>query len=633
MLVFLFGIAALTVDGSLNYLDRRALRAASDAAALSGAERVSEGEATAQNTAMSYAFLNLGLTLPADAAHTCTGDALNPGGLGAHICVVSFGGYTITVTTNYSPANPIANPYSASASVSVDITHAKPQSGFAAVIGTSSVTVGAHSAATSQSGTRTYPFAIATRFLTTYGSTDQTAFGAVLVALCSKGGTGGFAVQSGNNGGLYQNGGSHLVLGSSVDTSSGTTIYQTAQALLGADNATLAGQKCVGGVSSQDPLDASLGLKDRVNFNPADPNYNWGFGFNAGPTGCASSDPSVSPPATCQISSVGTNNWQDVPCWDASSAVNNVSTTTAYYDAFDDKIHPNPPLPTPSACMPPNTHEGSYPYSMFTGFPPFAAPDGIIKAVDPNASVPASIPVGAGALSAGGGITQVTFNASSPQNQYFTGYSGSNADLQFTPGWYAFDGNFKVDPDTFECMSTPVRPKYEGCVFVFRNGAQLDMKNKTALICSKSVANHLGCAFEMTDGAGSAKATINFSNGTAVSLDPVAYTPTNPTTRTCNGFPNQSCMPIVHSLDNQDCTGGVLLCAVTLKQPSTTFKIGGTIYCPNGIYSADANTAPTSGQVVCDSVILQGGNASLGSGVSYKGSLVAPIPGAPFLFE
>ena len=95
-----------------------------------------------------------------------------------------------------------------------------------------------------------------------------------------------------------------------------------------------------------------------------------------------------------------------------------------------------------------------------------------------------------------------------------------------------------------------------------------------------------------------------------------------------------SCMPIVWSSDNNNCfIGANGPCAVDLGQSGSTFAVGGTIYAPNGIYSANANAAPTSGQVIADTVVLQGGNSSAGSGVAYQGSVVAPIPGASFLFE
>jgi len=627
MLVLLFGIAAIAVDGSLNYLDRRQLHAASDAAALSGAGAVSSGPATAQETAMIYAFQNLGVNWPATTP--CTGDVSNPGPTpkSASVCTVTFGGYTVTVKNDYTPLNPVANPYSASASVAVDISHSKAQSGFAAALGTTAVPVASHSAATSQSGFHNFPFAVATRLLALNGNVDQVAYGAVLIAQCSKGGTGGFSVQSGQNGGLFATNASHLVLGSSIDSTSGTTYYQSAQAVVAADQSTK--PTCSGGATNQNPLTTSTGAKDLVTFNSANPRYNFAFGFNSGPTGC--SDPTVPSVAqyltNCQLNSTGDGLWQDRPCWTA----NDVKTSTGTYDAKTDLIVPG----TASACSnanspaSPGPREGSFPDSQFGGFPPFPDPISIVNTSDPSYSIPSGTAgMTTGSLAASGSIP---FSST----RVYTGYgAGSNADLKFSPGWYVFDGSFKVDPKTFECMNSPVLSSpvpYSGCVFVFRNGASMDIHGGgNTLECSSSHGAHLGCAFRFSDN-GAAKATMTLDQGADVYMRPVSY-PQAGNLRSCGLTPLSVCMPLIYSLDTNDCIANSTPCAVDLKN-SGSFKVGGTIYVPNGIYSSDSNASPASGQVVADTLLLQGGSVSSGSGVAYESNLVAPTPGAPFLFE
>lgn len=640
MLVFLFGIAALTVDGSLNYLDRRVLRAASDAAALSGAGVVSQGNATAQNTAMSYAFLNLGQTLPADAAHTCTADAANPGGLGANQCVISFGGYTITVTTDYNPANPVANPYSPSASVAVDISHAKPQSGFAAVIGTSSVTVGSHSAATSQSGFQSFPYAIATRLLSIKGSVNQFAFGSVLISQCSKGGTGLFKTSSGQNGGIYINGGSNLVLAQSLDSSSGTNVYQSAQAVVSADQTTRL--NCTS-TPNLNPLTPAAGATDQVTFSQANSHYNAAFGFNTGPTppGLCADTTGPNFPSPCQDNPVGDGAWQDNTCWTAGAFP--IETSSAYFDAADGLIHPSssPPIaPCANGNGPwPNhgTREGSFKDTEFSKFPPFPDPVGLVQNADTSRAV---LSVGQTGGANPGGIPLGSGSISFSTTTWYSSYSGGNQDLKFAPGWYVFDGNFTIAPKTFQCMDTPAlsgRP-YLGCVFVFRNGASLEVGgNSAAIECSPKIAGHLGCAFQLSDGSG-AYATLFAHQSAAVDLTPVVYFPSERDPNgTCgvDGAGNPVfgvCMPIIYSTDNEDCTSSGT-CAVDFANLGSNMNVGGTIFIPNGMYAATQNAGPSSGQVVADTIVLQGGSSSFGSAVAYRNSLVAPVPGAPFLFE
>ena len=74
-------------------------------------------------------------------------------------------------------------------------------------------------------------------------------------------------------------------------------------------------------------------------------------------------------------------------------------------------------------------------------------------------------------------------------------------------------------------------------------------------------------------------------------------------------------------------------CAVAMTQSGGVFNVGGTFFVPHGIMNVFANAGPTSGQVIADTLQLQGGSSSLGGAVAYKGSLVAPVPGAAVLFE
>jgi len=609
MLVFLFGIAALAVDGSLNYRDRRVLRAASDAAALSGAGVLAQGNAAAaQNSAMIYAFFNLGLTLPGGPLYTCTGDAFNPGGSGADICVISFGGYIITVTTNYTPLNTSANPYPGPSNVSVDIVHQNPQSGFASLTGTTAVTVGAHSAATVQTSVKSFPFALATRYLNISGNGSVGTLGAAIIGECSKEGTGGF-VSNSQNGGIYFNGGTEFDIGSSTDGA----LYQSAQALLMADGKTRS--TCTGGASNQNQNRGWANLSDMVKFDPSDSNkYNWFFGFNSGPPNC---NLSTSSAATCELTATGVgSNWEDNPCWTTPKA-SDVSLTPATYDAATGMTSSG----TATPCASGDTHEGSFPDSLWPGFPAYPTPTSVIAANDPGNAIPAGT----------GGATTLGSGGQKTKNQVFTAYTaGSGADLYFQPGWYVFDGtaaNVVLRSGSFNCVNQPaIGFLAGGCVFIFRNGASLDIQgNRSSLRCSPTAgAGYLGCAFEFHDSA-SAKATMALTNKVAsVDLLPLTYTPA--------GSSTSARLPIIWSDDNQDCTGGSTPCAVELKQASS-FNVGGTIFVPKGIYGAGANASGTSGQVVADTVLLQSGASALGSGITYKSSLLAPVPGSPFLFE
>ena len=618
-LVMIIGMAAIGIDGSLNLVDRRALQRAADAGALSGAGAVAQGPAIAQTTAMQYTFQNLGLSW----GSTCSG---------ASDCTVGpLGGFTVIVKNPYNPKNGLANPHvDPAASVSVDISHSKAQSGFAAVTGVSSVPIAAHAAATSQSGGQNYSVALATRLLQVQGSTPEGVYGAVLVAQCNDNGTGGFGINGGQNGGLFINGSAELDLGSSLDSSTGTKIYQSAQGIIAANKDTR-GPTCTGGTANQDPLTTAAGLQDHVLLDPAASDYNFAYGFNSGPPGCK-----LAASLTCQTNPVGDGGWQDKPCWSTGFS-NQIKATTGFYDASTNTITPG--LATPCTQLTNgNTYEGSFADSQLKGLPPFPEPFLIINTNDPNETIPPDT------KSAKTGIIPATGNIlfqRPPNAIVYTSWGGTKGkgDLIFEPGWYVFDGiggAFTVSPNTFQCQGPggiTATTAFNGCVFIFRNGASLKISGG-ALQCSPSVPGHLGCSFEFSDSA-TAKATMALSNKVNVSLSPIAYPPQ--ALSNCQAQPlvmGSSCMPIVWSSDNNNCfIGANGPCAVDLAQSGSTFAVGGTIYAPNGIYSANANAAPSSGQVIADTVVLQGGNSTAGSGVAYQGSVVSPIPGASFLFE
>ncbi|MFN2465675.1 MAG: TadE/TadG family type IV pilus assembly protein [Candidatus Dormibacteria bacterium] len=625
MAILLFGIAALTVDGSLNYLDRRQLHAASDAAALSGASVVSAGKGTAQSVGMYYAFQNLGISW----SGTCSG--------ATDTCTWTQAGYTIKVSNTYTSPNTQVNPYDPASSVSVDISHNKVQSGFAGVLGVQSVAIASHSAATSQSGFNNFPFAVSSRLLAVQGNSDSTVFGAVLLRDCAGSGSGAFALQGGQNGGLYTNGGTHLVLGQSIDSSPSGAPYpggnQTAQAIVAQDRSS---SSCLGGAQNVNPLIYPNDAKDRVSFLTTDGNYNYEFGFNTGPAGC-NNPTAQSFVANCEASPIGTNaNWED-PCW-TTSVLADVVTTTNYFDSNDNTVHTTG-AGTAAGCQSGSSHEGSFAAANAINIPAFPDPVTLVNTLDTSHPIPRGIVAG---ISVPTPLSNGTyqFQSASEQNRVFTSYSGgSGANLKFGPGWYIFDGAFTVAPQTFECLKglgTQVpTTAYQGCVFIFRNGASLDISGKgNALQCAEDGGTHTACAFEFTDGSGTNYGTMKMSQGADVALGPVPYFPSNAAGH-CNGNGAPSvCMPIIYSLDKANCvTTGTLTCAVDIKQSGSTFNVAGTIYVPNGAYSSVANASPASGQVIADTIILQGGNSSGGSGIAYRSGVLAPVPGAPFLFE
>jgi len=256
------------------------------------------------------------------------------------------------------------------------------------------------------------------------------------------------------------------------------------------------------------------------------------------------------------------------------------------------------------------------------------------------------------AIPAGGSATLGSGGVIITQNQVFTAYTaGSAADLFFQPGWYVFDGtaaSVSLTKGTFSCVNTAATPDTflaGGCVFVFRNGASLNLQGQNSkLRCSPGAGgtpappspatDYLGCAFEFHDRtiAPVKYGTFSLTNKVgSVNLTPLTYQPKG------TPLPPPTRLSIVWSDDNFDCTGGGT-CAVDLSQGCTQaqgclFNVGGTIFVKTGIYRAGSNASASSGQVVADTMLVQGGSSALGSAIVYKGALVAPVPGAPFLFE
>jgi hypothetical protein len=603
MTVALLAICSLALDVGMNYVDRRDLQTAADQGALAGASRLQSGSSYALTAAQQYAWANLHLS---PASTSCS----------ASPCTITYGSfpqtgsYQVTVT---SPYTTISSAYSPSLVVAVDIIHVNPRVGFEGLLGYGSVTERSHAAAIVHAGVAKFPFAIATRFLDLNGTGTTTAYGAVLVGQCSDGGKGDFTDHN-MNGGIYMNGQANLVIGRAKQSAS-TGDYDSAQAVLLADPSSRS--SC----AAQSNANASAGwttLQDKVSFTAADSNYNYYYGFNSGPAGCQTSDASVD---ACTGSPTGVgSDWEDLSpiCWRQgnNSIVPINSTTTTYTSGAI-------PLPTPvTACSSGATdsYEGSFVDGNFPTFPLYSNPIEVLSSL--GVSVPTS---GTGTLSGSGIISA---------NQYFTRYSaGSGAQLLFQPGYYVFDGSAAslvlANTSSLSCESPTLAGNSSavaGCVFIFRNGAALDVSTATASVnCSANNPLYGNCSFYFSD-TGNSSSYLNFSQGVSVAAHPVQYTLRNATT--------PSRFPLVYSNSSNACwsPGTNVRCSVSMKQPGT-FDIGGTIYVPNGITDISANGSSASGQVIGDTLRLQTGAAATATGVAYKGDEVAPVLGPASLIE
>jgi hypothetical protein len=91
--------------------------------------------------------------------------------------------------------------------------------------------------------------------------------------------------------------------------------------------------------------------------------------------------------------------------------------------------------------------------------------------------------------------------------------------------------------------------------------------------------------------------------------------------------------PLIYSNNANTCIkNNNIPCAVSMSQ-SSTFNAAGTIYVPYGVFYANANASPVSGQVVADTIRLQSGASASQGGVAYREDVTAPIIGDNILIE
>jgi len=598
----LLAISSLALDVGMNYVDRRDLQTASDQGALAGASRLQSGSNYALTAAQQFAWSNLHVT---PSSTTCS----------ASPCTITYGTYPqsgsfqVTVTTPYTT---VSSAYSAALVVAVDIVHVNPRVGFEGLFGFGSVTVRSHSAAIVHAGVAKFPFAIATRYLDLTGNGTATAFGAVLVGQCDDSGKGDF-VDHNQNGGIYLNGGGTLVVGRAEDLSTAT--YTSAQAVLLADASTR------GACASQSNANASASwtkLWDKVSFTEADSNYNYWYGFNSGPSTCQTSS---SLALTCATTPSGVAaDWEDLSptCWrQSNNSIVPVASTVATYTGGT-----IPPVGTIVTCtaLSAESYQGSFKDSDFPTFPLYSDPIEVLSGL--GVSVPTS---GTGTLGSSGTITA---------NSYFTRYSaGTGATLLFQPGYYVFDGSAASvvlkNGSSFSCQNPSLSgttSPVAGCVFIFRNGAALDMQSSSAALnCSAAASSAYGnCSFYFSD-QGATGSYLSLTGGVSIAAHPVMYTP--------HGSSTTARFPLVYSNSSNNCmSSNNTPCSVSLKQPGS-FDIGGTIYVPGGVTDISANGSSASGQVIGDAVRLQTGAAATATGVAYKGDEVAPVLGPASLIE
>ena len=608
LLIFfvVLGVAALAIDVGSNFDNRQQLQSVADLAALAGAEQTGVNTNTILPDTQTLIWQNLGV-LPASIS--CTSSP----------CTVSAGGYTATVIYPYAPFNPTVNDYPPELTVAVNITHVNPIHGFEGFLGFGPTTIRVHAAATGLPGTHQFPFALATRFLDLTGGHSIYAYGSVLVDQCSDSGQGDFT-DNGFNGGLYFNGGTGLLLGAAY-TSKVSGQYSNAEAALVADPA---GTGCTGG-ANQSATAGLTGLTDQVHFSSTSPNYNYFYGFNSGPADCGTSADSG-----CQSDPEGgpSYSWQDPSCWQSGAGAAPVGWTRSY--AYPSTTGPGVtivassvtvPCPQPDPGSYPNqpvgTMEGSFPAARFPNFPEYATPEDLVQELSGDGFVP-------GAFS--GQITEIT--------QTGTPYQNTGQNWTFPAGVYVVDGAsaLPVVKGNFTCLSDGGSDQYpNGCVFILENGASLQVQgNKSSLNCSYSISGDAGCSFYLADSSTPTQSVFSLSNSANGTLSPIPFQPTCAPTVPCP----PANFPVVYS-NGTSTTGATsslnLSAVVSLSNPGS-FAFNGTIYVPHGIFSSNANAGSSSGQVIADSIRLQGGSGS-SSGVAYNGNSTAPVVGAAKLIE
>ena len=673
----LFGFAALVLEGGRNFVDKRALQAASDLAALAGGQSLGDISGSCSlvptiscdvlNQAEKYAWDNVHVNPGSIDCSASSQTIVTVSGIPhtENVCRIpatgNVNGYVMTATYPYVPRNPAMNPWAPEESVAFDISHINPQAGLASIFGVNSVSIVSHAAAHVTSTSRLYPFALATRYLDLTGNGEVDAFGAVLVGECSADGTGNF-VDNSFNGGVFFNGGTKLVLGRSMNLINNVS----PQAVLLADGNSL--NSCTSKPNQNQDSNINGGkdfqhLTDKVNFTPCTGpgcEYSYPYAFNAGPPGCGAAPPAT--PAFCQTSPIGDGTWQDNPCWTTPKTAD-ISVTNQFYnqatDTFSPVVAPTPFDCTTNLSTDPNTHEGSFIDSNWPGFPPLTDPVLTVNSVQPNAPIPANVPGCATNLTQSGTVNVPSASGSCKGGQVYTKFTSNASSTSYfeSGGWYVFDGSaasVDLKTDTFACVSKgPVVTPVNGCVFVFRNGAHLSEPGGSGssagqIICSSSPTFSVAapafpggysswgnCSMQFQDSTLTSPAGGN--NGKPQSyLSIGGHTDVNIAPATATSLTGTANLPIVWSNDALRCIGSGPFsshCAIDISGQDGSFKVGGTFFAPHGIVNLGQNASTVSGQVIADTIELQAGASALSSGVAYKSSVLAPVPGAPLLFE
>lgn len=623
LLIFfvVLGVAALAVDVGTNLDNQQQMQGAADAAALAGAQGTGFPGAGVRHTSQELAWADLGLTAPSG---SCVAGTSSSG----TTCTEGKDGYTVTVTYPYTPFNTTVNDYPATEVVAVDITHLNPTHGFEGFLGIGSTTIHVHAAAVGVAGTRQFPFALGARFLDLTGGGSITAYGSILVDQCSDGGVGDFSSGGGANGGLYENGTTSLLIGGDY-TGSNLAYYADAEAVLAADPGSTS---C--GATANSSASNFTGFSHLVHFSSTYPDYNFAYGFNSGPGVCMVYSKQWFP-STCQSNPEGDARWQD-SCWQlpggkgttpvgwtnsyayqSGSGVTVVPATTASV-MCGTVLDPTPPEPTGSM-------EGSYYPYQFPGFPLYQTPEELVQELPPYLEIPNTPGSGITAIPGSGG--------GSP------GYTSTGGNWEFQAGVYVIDGSAALptikNNESFSCLSDGGPDEYpNGCVFIFVNGASLNVTGSgSSLDChyvpgDPSASTYAPCSFFFADGTNPSYSTFSLSSGVNGNLDPIPYTVGSGTAATTTNF------PVIYS-NGTSTTGPTTSLSksavVSLSTPGD-FAFNGTIYVPHGIFSSNANADSSSGQVIADSIRLQGG-ANSSSGVAYNGAAVAPVIGSSHLIE
>ena len=615
------GVAALAVDVGTNFDNQQQMQGAADAAALAGAGSTGFPGAGLRQSTQQLAWTNLGLTPP-------TGSCVAGTSSSGTTCTELEDGYTVTVTYPYTPFNTTVNDYPATEVVAVDITHHYPAHGFEGFLGIDSTTIQVHAAAVGVAGTRQFPFALGTRFLDLTGGGSITAYGSILVDQCSDGGVGDFSSGGGANGGLYENGTTSLLIGADY-TGSNLTHYADAEAVLAADP----GATACGSTANSSASDFT-GFSHLVHFSSTYADYNFAYGFNSGPSGCQVYSSRFFP-TPCQSDPEGDGKWQD-SCWQLPGGKGTVpvgwTNGYAYQQGPNVTIQPGTAAVmcggVPIASSPPEptgTMEGSYYPSQFPGFPLYQTPEELVQELSPDlTSYFASPPVS--------GITAIPGSGNGNP-----GYTSTGGAWSFQAGVYVIDGSSALptirNNQSFSCLSDGKPDLYpNGCVFIFVNGASLNISGSgSSLNCNyvsgaASSTTYAPCSFFFADSTNPSSSTFSLSSGVNGSLDPIPYS-LSAGTSVFN-------FPIVYS-NGTSTTGPTTSLSksavVSLSTPGN-FTFDGTIYVPHGIFSSNANADSSSGQVIADSIRLQGG-ANSSSGVAYNGAAVAPVIGSARLIE